>query len=127
MSSSSNCHLQETCFEMCPSSYVAELRAEVEYWLEKNVQAKKERQIAFAQLPSSHSSSVNEEHSFWRIVVSGQELSHDVDSKTLEEVGLKDQNVHRCCSWFMISINVFVAVEVICISITLCSSNSKPQ
>ncbi|XP_062502356.1 ubiquitin carboxyl-terminal hydrolase 34-like isoform X2 [Corticium candelabrum] len=83
---------KEVYFEMSPTSYVAELRAEIETWMEKVVQAKKEHQTAFVQPVASGFSSFNEEPISWRIVISGQELTRDVDSKTLEEVGLKDQN-----------------------------------
>ena len=89
---------------MSPTSYVAELRAEIETWMEKVVQAKKEHQTAFVQPVASGFSSFNEEPISWRIVISGQELTRDVDSKTLEEVGLKDQNVLPCLSSMFVSL-----------------------
>ena len=72
---------------MLPSSFVAELRAEIGEWITDVIKTPPASQsmTAFARYPVATSC--------FRMVANGHELTVDLDGRTLADVGIKDENV----------------------------------
>ena len=99
--------------EMLSTDLVAELRAEVTRWWELTCKQRREQEAAStsastaSQLSASSSSSVITPilgamlvEGPMRMITLGQELSVDVDEKTLAEMQFKDSQVYSCTfSW----------------------------